>query len=205
MVVYGTFEGEASERAARTHSSSTVKRVAMALACTAAMAGLIALAQPPAAPSALVGSIDRNDGTDALVNAILVARGDSMPTEFVARRLNIDPMLPFKGSSAFHAPKRQQMRSHKMRLYSRIMSLATTGSGSGSGSGSATGTATAVELNPATQFCADAADCARNNDYFKANAEFHQAAHDMTIGMNGPAMPANLPGYAWCPDSDPDC
>ncbi len=41
-------------------------------------------------------------GTDALVNAILVARGDSLPTEFAAERLEINPKLPFLGSSAYH-------------------------------------------------------------------------------------------------------
>jgi hypothetical protein len=41
-------------------------------------------------------------GTDALVNAILVARGDSLPTEFAAEKLEINPKLPFLGSSAYH-------------------------------------------------------------------------------------------------------
>mmetsp|Transcript_44009 Transcript_44009/g.110228 ORF Transcript_44009/g.110228 Transcript_44009/m.110228 type:complete len:203 (+) Transcript_44009:18-626(+) len=202
-MVYGTFEGEAAER--RSRAGGSAARLVLAFGCAAAVVGMVALVAQPK-PSALLGGMDRNDGTDALVNAILVARGDSMPTKFVADRLNIDPQLPFRGSSAYHAPKRNHLKAHKTALYQRIMfaqkrGIMLAGSGSGSGSGSTAG----AVLDPTTQFCADAADCARNNQYFKDNAMFHQAAHDMTLGINGPAMPANLPEYAWCPDTDPDC
>lgn len=51
-------------------------------------------------------------GTDALVNAILVSRGDALPTEFAAEKLEINPRLPFMGSSAYHVRPCSTSRMH---------------------------------------------------------------------------------------------
>ena len=66
-----------------------------------------------------------------------------------------------------------------------------------------------LNLNPQTQ-----QDCIRDLDFFKANAIWHQAAHDMIgdMGPRGPAFPHNMDGvegkvqYAWCDyDLNPSC
>jgi len=178
-MAYGTFsEGE---KLGEQRSGQTARYLALAAAGAMALAGvaLLASSQGASRPAAL-SSMDRNDGTDALVNAILVARGDSMPTKMVANRLNIDPQLPFRGTTAYQGPRHSTKASTARLSQARLQSL--------------------------EAFCSDPEDCMRNNDYFTANAEFHQAARDMTMGPSGVAMPPSLPtGIAWCPSDNPDC
>mmetsp|Transcript_44161 Transcript_44161/g.88583 ORF Transcript_44161/g.88583 Transcript_44161/m.88583 type:complete len:176 (-) Transcript_44161:315-842(-) len=173
---YGTFFGEAGEQPTKRSSFGVVAGIAGAVLALTALAALAATSYEP---TTLV-DMDRKDGTDALVNAVLVARGDALPTEFAADRLNINPELPFLGSSAYQANGR------RASMQARMQSL--------------------EDLDPTTQFCSDPADCIRDLPYFKSNALWHQAAHDMMEGANGPAMPPNAPGYAWCDyDTHPSC
>eukprot|EP00286_Rhodomonas_abbreviata_P020532 CAMPEP_0181310658 /NCGR_PEP_ID=MMETSP1101-20121128/12707_1 /TAXON_ID=46948 /ORGANISM="Rhodomonas abbreviata, Strain Caron Lab Isolate" /LENGTH=183 /DNA_ID=CAMNT_0023417309 /DNA_START=199 /DNA_END=750 /DNA_ORIENTATION=- len=175
-MTYGTFYGEAGEQQQKRSS------LAVVAGATAVVLGLTALIVVAAGSSeTTLVNMDKRDGTDALVNAVLVARGDSLPTEFASQELNINPQLPFLGSSAYSdkeaiargtSLRRQQMKQARMQ---------------------------SLVIDPATQFCADPADCIRDEPYFKSNAIWHQAAHDMMAGPNGPAVPPNLPtGYAWC-------
>lgn len=142
----GTFYGEAGEQQQQKRSSLAV--VAGATSVVLCLTALIVVAAGSSETSLM--NMDKRDGTDALVNAVLVARGDSLPTEFAAQELNINPQLPFLGSSAYSdkeatrsrvSNKRQQMKQ------ARFQSLV---------------------IDPATQFCADAADCIRDEPYFKS-------------------------------------
>lgn len=40
------------------------------------------------AQQSILSNIDKDDGSDALVNAILVARGDALPTQFAGKITN---------------------------------------------------------------------------------------------------------------------
>lgn len=174
----GTFFGDSGEQQPTKRSSTAL--IAVTAGAVLALTALVAIAAGSSGPVSLV-DMDRKDGTDALVNAVLVARGDALPTEFAADRLNINPELPFLGSSAYHAnaPRRSGLKQARMQ---------------------------ALAIDPATQFCSDPADCIRDLPYFKSNALWHQAAHDMMVGANGPAMPPNAPGYAWCDyTTNPSC
>ena len=72
MCAAGTFEGRIEEgrRSARMMVAITA---AGAAACVLAMAAVVAI--PSSRPATLYASMDKRDGSDALVNAILVARG----------------------------------------------------------------------------------------------------------------------------------
>jgi hypothetical protein len=43
--------------------------------------------------SSILSNVDQDDGSDALVNAILVARGDALPTEFAGASLPLSLLL----------------------------------------------------------------------------------------------------------------
>eukprot|EP00960_Hanusia_phi_P047898 758646-Hanusia_phi.AAC.2 len=154
---YGTFFGTTPEVTA---TKSQKKTVLLALGAALLVVGVVVVAS---SRRVALSQIDRDDGTDALINAVLVARGDSLPTKFVASRLDINPKLPFLGSSAYKgkhikaAPRRRPALKQ-----ARLQSLA---------------------LDPASQFCADPADCARDLDYFKAVSELRLHACDATWAL----------------------
>lgn len=175
----------------------------VAMAVVAATALLLVATQPT---YSVLSNVNKDDGSDALVNAILVARGDALPTQFAASRLHIDPELPFEGSSAYEGKDDAVRRRASGLKQQRVQSLAMMPSSARFLS--------LDELDPSTQFCADPEDCIRDLDYFKANAIWHQAAHDMIgdMGPRGPAFPHNMDGvegkpqYAWCDyDLNPSC
>merc|ERR1719199_1583937 len=144
-MAYGTFEGRVEDK----RSNAARWMVALtAIGLAACVIAIATVAIVPAKPTALYAAMDKRDGTDALVNAILVARGDSMPTNFVASKLNIDPKMPFRGSSALHAARKTRKAALKSQQ----------------------------GLKQMLAFCADAADCMRDIAYFQQNAQFHQAA-----------------------------
>ncbi|EKX39755.1 hypothetical protein GUITHDRAFT_164880 [Guillardia theta CCMP2712] len=187
-VADGTFFGGAPEVSSNKNQK---KSVLLAVGAALLVVGVVVIAS---SRRVSLSQVDKDDGTDALINAVLVARGDSLPTKFVASRLNINPQLPFLGSSAYKSKHIKAIHRRRPALkQARLQSL---------------------ELDPASQFCADPADCARDLDYFKANAIWHQAAHDMigSTGPMGPAFPPNMDGvagkvqYAWCdPELNPSC
>jgi len=198
---YGTVEPSA-ERPVRRAGALSVTGVAAAV--VAATVLILVAAQP--AQQASLASVNKDDGTDALVNAVLVARGDALPTSFAASRLHIDPTLPFEGSSAYEGKDDAVLRRRSGLKQQRVQSLAMMPEQARF--------LTLDELNPSTQFCADPEDCLRDLEYFQTNAIWHQAAHDMIgdSGPRGPAFPHNMDEveghaqYAWCDyDMNPSC
>ena len=83
---------------------------------------------------------------------VLVARGDALPTSFASSSLGLNPQLPFLGTSAYAPAGKEDSAVAKRytglrsKRGARLQSLA-------------------VE-DPSTQFCADEADCLRNQEYF---------------------------------------
>lgn len=146
----GTFFGGAPEVSS---NKSQKKSVLLAVGAALLVVGVVVIAS---SRRVSLSQVDKDDGTDALINAVLVARGDSLPTKFVASRLNINPQLPFLGSSAYKSKHIKAIHRRRPALkQARLQSL---------------------ELDPASQFCADPADCARDLDYFKAVSEAAVAA-----------------------------
>jgi hypothetical protein len=69
----GTFEGRVEDK----RSNAARWMVALtAIGLAACVIAIATVAIVPAKPTALYAAMDKRDGTDALVNAILVARGD---------------------------------------------------------------------------------------------------------------------------------
>mmetsp|Transcript_994 Transcript_994/g.1264 ORF Transcript_994/g.1264 Transcript_994/m.1264 type:complete len:203 (-) Transcript_994:44-652(-) len=202
MSGYGSIEKSPTNAPAKRMSLLSAAGIATAVVAATALVAVVTMPSP----KSMLANVNKDDGSDALINAILVARGDALPTKFAASRLHIDPALPFEGSDAYEGKDDSVRRRSSGLKQQRVQSLAMMPSGFRFLS--------LDELDPSTQFCADAEDCIRDLDYFKQNAIWHQAAHDM-IGDNGPrgpAFPHNVDGvkgkaqYAWCDyDLNPSC
>ncbi len=134
---------------------------------------VVAVVYNSSAPSAnsVLSEIDREDGSTALINAVLVARADKISTSEASDILGIDPKLPFMGVSAFESKRHRSSKStpraleqtqkteqlwmpKQLMLGHRIVVNPAAFQG-------------LDEIDPSTQFCSDAADCLRNEDYFK--------------------------------------
>ena len=119
----------------------------------------------------VLSNIDRDDGTTALVNAILVARADKISTQEASDVLGIDPKLPFMGVSAYQSKRHHESKSHPLSLMTqpqksemlwmpKQLMLA-------QGIDASPALFQSLDIDPSTQFCSDPDDCIRNDDYFK--------------------------------------
>ena len=123
----------------------------------------------PKATSILL-DVDREDGTTALINAVLVARADKISTQEASDVLGIDPKLPFLGVSAYQSKRRHTAKSLPQSLSptQAIQSLWMPKQLQlGKRIGASPALFQSLNIDPSTQFCSDAADCLRNEDYFK--------------------------------------
>ena len=145
-------------------------------------AGLVILATVVIAASNIsrttLTEVDREDGTDALVNAVLIARADKLSTQEASDALGIDPKLPFLGTSAYAGKRHQdfaarhpslKQQTTKLWMPNQYSMLKTYRESPAlfQSLGDSPALFQSLEIDPSTQFCADKDDCLRNDDYFK--------------------------------------
>jgi hypothetical protein len=119
----------------------------------------------------VLSDIDRDDGTTALVNAILVARADKFSTQEASNILGIDPKLPFLGVSAYSKKHHHDSKSRPVSLMAGKQQTQKLWMPNqfvlNQNVQASPALFQSLEIDPSTQFCSDPDDCLRNDDYFK--------------------------------------
>jgi hypothetical protein len=116
-----------------------------------------------------LSDVDRDDGSTALINAILVARADKFSTQEASDVLGIDPKLPFLGASAYSSKRHHEARSAPVSLQTKQRTQKLWMPNQlvlGNTVKSSPALFQSLVVDPTTQFCSSPDDCLRNDDYF---------------------------------------